>query len=182
MKLEKVLGRSIPGFDLHDALMKSKKYLLGFGGHNMACGLSLKMDNFEKLKNNVLEIAKEKEISNFVSIINIEEILELKDVNQKLVESISFLEPFGEGNPRPIFAFKNLKINAIRSLTDGKHLKLSLKDQENNYIDAIGFNLGHFANDYKIGDKIDVAGNIEINSFNGIDSIQINLKDLMKSI
>ena len=81
-----------------------------------------------------------------------------------------------------IFAFKGLKIQSIRSLTDGKHLKLSLKSKNNTYVNAIGFNLGHFASEFTIGDKVDVAGNLEINSFNGVDSIQINLKDVMKSI
>jgi len=58
---------------------------------------------------------------------------------------------------------------------------MTLKDG-NTIVDAIGFNLGHLADEYRIGDKIDVVGSLEINSFNGIDSLQINLKDVMKSI
>ena len=81
----------------------------------------------------------------------------------------------------PIFAFKNLKIDSIRSLSDGKHLKLTLKEG-NTVINAIGFNMGHFINEYRIGDKVDVAGVLEINHFNGVESVQINLKDIMKSI
>ena len=77
--------------------------------------------------------------------------------------------------------FKNLKIDSIRALSEGKHLKLTLKD--NNYIiNAIGFNIGYLANEYRIGDKIDVAGVLEINTFNGVDNLQINIKDIMKSI
>ena len=81
----------------------------------------------------------------------------------------------------PLFAIKNLKIDSIRALSEGKHLKLTLKDNKN-IINAIGFNLGYMSNEYKIGDKIDVVGNLEINTFNGVDNIQINLKDVMKSI
>ena len=51
-----------------------------------------------------------------------------------------------------------------------------------NLVNAIGFNLGYFASEFKIGDKVNVAGNLEINSFNGIESMQINIKDVMKSI
>ena len=98
-----------------------------------------------------------------------------------MVESLKELEPFGEGNKMPIFAFKNLKIDSIRALSEGKHLKLTLKDN-NTIINAIGFNLGNLAEEYRIGDKIDVAGVLEINSFNGVDAIQINIKDIMKSI
>ena len=98
-----------------------------------------------------------------------------------MVESLKQLEPFGEANKMPIFLFKNLKIDSIRALGEGKHLKLTLK--ENNVIvNAIGFNLGELANDYRIGDKIDVVGTLEINSFNGLENIQINIKDIMKSI
>ena len=97
-----------------------------------------------------------------------------------MVESLKQLEPFGEANKMPIFAFKNLKIDSIRSLSEGKHLKMTLKD-ENNIINAIGFNLGYLADEYRIGDKIDVVGALEINTFNGVDSLQINIKDIMKS-
>lgn len=105
----------------------------------------------------------------------------LDEVNKQVVESLNLLEPFGEANKMPIFAFKNLKIQSIRALSEGKHIKLTLTDNKN-VIDAIGFNMGELANEYLIGDKIDVAGSIEINNFNGAENIQINLKDIMKSI
>ena len=79
-------------------------------------------------------------------------------------------------------SFKNLKIDSIRSLSDGKHLKLIVKSNNNSYISAVGFNLGYLVNDFKIGDRVDIAGNLGINSYNGVDSIQINLKDVMKSV
>lgn len=175
-------GRSIEGFDLHDALMKCKDFLAGFGGHSMAVGVSVKKDDFEKFKKEFLKIAKEADISNFVPVLDIDTVLNIDDINKQMVESLSLLEPFGVANSQPIFAFKGLKIQSIRSLTDGKHLKLGLKSSKNTYVNAIGFNLGYLASDFTIGDKIDVAGNLEINSFNGVDSIQINLKDVMKSI
>ena len=76
--------------------------------------------------------------------------------------------------------YKNLKIDSIRALSEGKHLKLTLKD-DNMVIDAIGFNMGEYTNDYLIGDKVDIVGTLEINSFNGIDKVQINLKDIRRS-
>ena len=175
-------GRSIPGFDLHDALMKCKDNLSGFGGHSMAVGVSVDKNNFEKFIQDFLKIAKEADISSLVPVLNIDAILNIDEITKNMIESMSELEPFGEANPMPVFAFKGLKIASIRSLTDGKHLKLGLKSNNNTYVNAIGFNLGHFASEFKIGDKIDVAGNLEINSFNGVENIQINLKDIMKSI
>ena len=175
-------GRSIPGFDLHEALMKCGETLSGFGGHSMAVGISVAKEKFEEFKNQLLSIAKEANISDFTPILNIDEVLDIDEIDKEMVQSLSLLEPFGEANKMPIFAFKNLKIDSIRSLTDGKHLKLGLKSNNNNYVNAIGFNLGHLADDYKIGDRIDLAGNLEINSFNGVDNIQINIKDLMKTV
>ena len=175
-------GRSIQGFDLHDALMECQDYLVGFGGHSMAVGVSVAKADFKNFKQALLTLAKEADISEFVPVLNIDAVLNIDEINKQMVESLSLLEPFGEANTQPIFAFKGLKIESIRSLSDGKHLKLSLKSNNNTYVNAIGFNLGHFSSEFTIGDKIDVAGNLEINSFNGTDSIQINLKDMMKSI
>ena len=115
-------------------------------------------------------------------VIQIESVVNIDEITKNIVQSLSILEPFGEGNKMPIFAFKNLKIDSIRSLSEGKHLKLSLKSLKNTYIDAIGFNLGNFTEEYKIGDKVDVAGNLEINTFNGAESIQINIKDLKRAL
>ena len=75
---------------------------------------------------------------------------------------------------------KNLKIDYIRARSEGGHLKLTLRD-ENFVINAIGFDIGFLAEEYRIGDKIDIVGTLEINSFNGFSSIQINVKDIRKS-
>lgn len=174
-------GRSVPGFDLHDALMKCQNTLERFGGHSMAVGLTLKTENIEKFKTEFEKIAENAHVDEIVPVIKIDAKVNLNEINKDMVESLKTLEPFGEANKMPIFLFKNLKIDSIRALSEGKHLKLTLKDN-NVIVSAIGFNMGNLANDYRIDDKIDVVGTLEINSFNGVDSIQINLKDLMKSI
>ena len=174
-------GRSIPGFDLHEALNKCSNSLEKFGGHAMAIGVTVKKDNLDQFENDIEKIAEESNIKDIVPIINIDAEIDLNNINKDIVESLSALEPFGEGNKMPLFAYRNLKINSIRALSEGKHLKLTLKDN-NNIINAIGFNMGYLVNDYLIGDKVDVVGVLEINTFNGVDNLQINLKDIMKSI
>ena len=174
-------GRSIPGFDLHEALTKCGQTIEKFGGHSMAIGITLKKDNFEEFKNKFEQIAIDEHIERIVPIIKIDAKINLDDINKEMVESLKQLEPFGEANKMPIFLFKNLKIDSIRALSEGKHLKLTLKDN-NNIINAIGFNIGRLADEYRIGDKIDVVGTLEINTFNGVDNLQINIKDIMKSI
>lgn len=174
-------GRSIPGFDLHEALVKHSEYLEKYGGHEMAVGLSLKRKNFDKFKEAFENYVTEKDISDIVPIIDIDKQIELKDVDYQVVKQLDLLEPFGEANRRPVFVYKNLKIDSIRALSDGKHLKLTLKDG-NAIVNAIGFNLGHLSKEYMIGDKIDVAGTLELNSFNSREMVQINVKDIMKSV
>ena len=174
-------GRSIPGFDLYEALTECKETIEKFGGHAMAVGINVKKDKLEEFKEKLEQISKEKNIEEIVPILKIDAQISLDEINKEMVNSLKELEPFGEENKNPLFVFKNLKIDSIRALSEGKHLKLTLKDSKN-IVNAIGFNLGELVNEYKIGDKIDVVGNLEINSFNGVDNIQINIKDIMKSI
>ena len=174
-------GRSITGFDLHDALMKCADIIDKFGGHSMAIGITIKKENVQKFYDKIEKIASDMKVDEIIPIIQIDSKISLNNIDKEMVASLKQLEPFGEGNKTPIFAIKNLKIDSIRALSEGKHLKLTLREN-NTMINAIGFNMGNLVQEYKIGDKIDVAGVLEINTFNGVDSIQINLKDIMKSI
>lgn len=179
-ELGKGSGRSIPGFDLHDALTKCSKYIEKFGGHSMAIGITLKKENFESFKNEFEKYAQNSNISDIIPIINIDGELSLKNIKIEYVKSLKMLEPFGEGNKTPLFLFKNLKINSIRALTEGKHLKITLKD-ESYIIDAIGFNMGSLSEQYLLDDKVDVVGTLDINTFNGNENMQITIKDIRKS-
>ena len=175
-------GRSIPGFDLHNALCKSSQYLQKYGGHEMAVGLSLHRKDFENFKKVFEDYACSCNLNQIVPIINIDKEVTDKELTVQNIKDLKILEPFGEANKTPLFLFKNLRIDSIRSLTEGKHMKLTLKTENGNIITAMGFNMGNRAEEFLIGDKVDIVGVLEINSFNGIDSIQFNLKDIMKSL
>ena len=175
-------GRSIKGFDLHEAVEKCSKNLTAFGGHSMAVGLSLKTKDFEKFKNDFEKYASEHITDEMLQkTIDIDEIITKKDINIETIKDLKKLEPFGEGNKKLLILYKNLKINSIRTLSEGKHLKLLVED-DGIGINAMGFNMGNLASQYKIGDKVDIVGNIEVNSYNGKDSIQLVIVDLRKSI
>lgn len=173
-------GRSIPGFDLHEALVNLSDNLEKYGGHEMAVGLSLKKKNFNRFKESFEKYVDEKDIKQIVPVIDIDRQVDIKAIDCSTVRELDLLEPFGEANRRPIFVYKNLKIDSIRALSDGKHLKMTVKDG-NTIVNAIGFNMGQYTKEFMIGDKIDIAGTLEINSFNGKDSVQVNIKDIMKS-
>ncbi len=175
-------GRSIPGFDLHKALCETSNYLTKYGGHAMAVGLSLEKEKFEQFKEVFLEYVDRQNISDIITIINIDKQVTYRDLSLDAVKDLEKLEPFGEANKAPLIAYKNLKIDSIRVLTEGKHMKLTLKTENNSIINAIGFNLGYRAEEFLIGDKVDIVGMLEINSFNRFETVQFNLKDIMKSI
>lgn len=174
-------GRSIPGFDLHEALTKCLDSVEKFGGHSMAVGLTVKKEKFEEFKKEFEQIATKSNVSEIIPVINIDAKIDFSAINKDMVESLKQLEPFGEGNKMPVFVFKNLKIDSIRALSEGKHLKLTLKEG-NTVVNAIGFNIGNLADEYIIGDKIDVVGVLEVNNFNGVESLQINIKDIMRTV
>ncbi len=174
-------GRSIAGFDLYEALAKCLDSIYKYGGHSMAIGISVKKEKLEEFKEKFKEIVKEAEITNIVPIINIDSKVNLSEINKEVVQNLKLLEPFGEANKMPVFAFKGLRIDSIRALSEGKHLKLTLKE-DNNLINAIGFNKGHLADEFRLGDRVDIAGVLELNTFGGVENIQINIKDIMKSI
>ncbi|MBP3502068.1 MAG: single-stranded-DNA-specific exonuclease RecJ [Clostridia bacterium] len=173
-------GRSIQGFDLHEALSKCPDHIERFGGHSMAIGITVKKSEFDKFKENVESYTEETNIKELVPIIKIDKEITSGDISIETINDLKALEPYGEANKMPIFIYKNLKIDSIRALSEGKHIKLTLRDK-NIIIDAIGFNMGRLVNEYLLGDKIDIVGSLELNKFNGRESVQINLKDIRKS-
>ena len=111
-------GRSVPGFDLHDALAQSAEYLEKYGGHEMAVGLSLNKDKIKDFKIHFEQIAKDKNVKSIVPVIKIDCEIGKKELNKQTVEQIKLLEPFGEKNKPPLISYKNLKIVSIRTLSE----------------------------------------------------------------
>ena len=175
-------GRSIPGFDLHEALSNCSTKIKSFGGHSMAIGLCVETKYFEDFKNEFENYAKEHIDTNSTFEISVDKEIVGKELKVKEIAELEKLEPFGDSNEEPVFILKGLKITSIRALSDGKHIKLTLKDDNNIDIDGIGFGLGELSSSYLIGDRVDVIGNLQINSFNEIESIQLNLKDIRMAL
>jgi single-stranded-DNA-specific exonuclease len=173
-------GRSVPGFDLHDALHSLGKYLDKYGGHEMAVGVTVSQKNFDIFAEELEKKAREAKTEQIVPIISIDKEITAKELTIETAEKLIELEPYGTSNKVPMFLIRNLKIDSIRTLVDGKHLKLTLQDGSN-IIYAIGFNLGKYADEFLLGDKVDIIGMIEINEFNNIKNIQINMKDMRRS-
>lgn len=174
-------GRCPQGFSLYDALTDCKEKVIQFGGHELAAGLSLTEEMIPDFIE-AFEIASaERKEGISDQIIEIDAQIERKDLNAQIIKDIRKIKPYGQSNPLPVFLYKGLKVSAIRTIKEDKHLKLVLKD-EKSLIDAIGFSMGDRRDEIRIGDKIDVVGSIELNTFNTPKTIQIVLQDFKKSI
>ncbi len=179
-KLAKGSGRTPHGISLYDALEKCKDVLVQFGGHELAAGVTLEKEKIAEFRDRfetaILE-AREEDLESVIDIdleINKQDILNgITVINEKLL-------PFGQKNHEPVYLYRNLKINALSTLKDDKHIKFNLKD-DNFYIDAIGFSLGNRRDELKLGDRIDVVGTVSINDFSKEKAVQIILKDFKKS-
>lgn len=173
-------GRSVSKFDLYEALCYCSDLLTKFGGHSLAAGMSLDTDNIDAFRIKINEYADHMlNGENFVQRINIDYTLKSSFLNVDAIKSIDVLEPYGVGNPRPTFALPDAEVVKMRLLSEGKHIKLSLKC-DNVVIDAIGFSMGDFSAVVSEGCVIDVAGNLDINSFRGVDSPQLIIKDIKR--
>lgn len=171
-------GRSVSGMNLVDALSASADLLEKFGGHELAAGLSIKRKNLELFKERIEAYAKacfngqEPE-----HILDVDCELEIGELTVDFANELSALEPYGVANPSPVFVTRNMQITDITPVGMNRHLKLSLS-KDKRYFNAMLFSTSPQEFKYSIGDEVDIAYTLEVNSFNGLSSLQISLKDV----
>ncbi|MGL4913378.1 MAG: single-stranded-DNA-specific exonuclease RecJ [Romboutsia sp.] len=174
-------ARSIKGFSIFDALVKSNHLLNKFGGHDQAAGLALDADKVEQLSKEVNQFAQY-ELSEEDLIENVKVEFELGEdaINLDLVEELHKLEPFGLNNPNPRFIVRNALLKNIMIIGKNKqHLKFTI-EKDKSY-DCIGFNMAYLKSGYNPGDKVDVLFQLDENNFMGNRSVQFLLKDMRLS-
>jgi len=170
-------GRSIPGFHLYDALHACSGHLIRFGGHTCAAGLTIDEKTLESFVARFDEVAAGLlSPEDLLPEIRIDEELEPADVSLELAERITSLEPFGIGNPRPVFALRGVRVKQ-KSIIKGRHVRMRI-DTHGSMYDAIGF---HMAERIPEGDLLDIAFSLDINCWNGKKSLQLRLKDVRKA-
>lgn len=171
-------GRSIKAFNLFNALENSKDFLIKFGGHELAAGLSVSEENINAFRRSINEYAKSVlKPEDFMPSINIDAELPARYVTTSTVERLMILEPYGMGNSCPIFYAKNLTVLAVKFLKNGKHIKLILSDGTCS-VDAIGFNMGENCSSVVQGSTVDAVFSLDINEFRGEKQAQMILKDM----
>lgn len=177
-------GRSIPGVDLHALLIKYSELFVRFGGHAGACGLSMRYEDVEYLRKRLNEdvramLAEKPDLLEYVLVPDA--VIDGDDVTLELARDIQRMEPFGEGNPRPVFRIKELTVRSIRSMgSEGQYRKLSCMSAGGRSFDAVCFDCeeGSRINDINAGDTIEITGEISENIWNGRSSVQVVVREV----
>lgn len=177
--LAKGSARSIMGFDLFQNLSTCRDILPHFGGHPMAAGMTLKIEDVGELRSRLNQLAsKILTEEDFIPVTKLDSEIELKNVDLKALEEMQMLAPFGMYNPKPKVLIKAASISQMKKIgADQTHLKLVLEDQGSS-LDGIGFGLGSLLDEVSPYASLAVIGELAINEWNNIRKPQIFLQDL----
>ena len=171
-------GRSIETYHMFDALVEVKELLLKFGGHPMAAGLSLPKENVDKFRKCLNEQARLTD-EDFIRKVWIDVPMPLEYINEPLIEELELLEPFGQGNEKPLFAQKGLNIRSVRVLGKNRNaVKFSLATDQGTPMDAMMFADGDSFLE-ELGDSrvLDVIYYPAVNEYNGNKNLQIVIRN-----
>lgn len=171
-------ARSIKCFNLFKALTTCEDLLDRFGGHEMAAGISIQSSNIGELRKRINEYADSVLTdADMLPCLRVDAFVGRGDITLESVREIAQMAPFGESNHNPHFGYIALRIADKKTLSGGKHLKLKLSDASFN-AEAIGFGLGALAEQYNVGDAVDVVFTPDINVWNGTERLQFNIRDI----
>ena len=174
-ELAKGSGRSIEGFALCDAVAACSDLLTHYGGHPMAVGLSLASENIELFRKRINSYAGTVQMP--YDSLEIACKLNPALVSVDLVSELAALQPYGAGNPMPVFGFYNMTLANIIPISNNKHIRLVLT-RKSSAIRAMVFSTSVEEFPYKRGDTLDVAATLDINEFNGSQNVAIIVKEV----
>jgi len=174
-------GRSIHNFDIFECLNHFQDYLISFGGHKYAAGLTILPEYIDLLEEKLNEYARDRlsvqEIQPQISVIDE---INFQDIDEELIKWLKMFAPFGPGNMNPIFTSRNIMVVGYPYTVGMNHLKIKGLQNEKT-LDLIGFNMGDLVAFLKKGSKIDIAYSLEENNWQNISKIQGKLKDIRPS-
>ena len=171
-------ARSIEGFHLFDALSQCASLLENYGGHKYAAGLTVKEENIFDLREKMNQIACETLCADdLIPSLSIDCEIPFSSVNMDLVNLVNKLEPYGEGNPEPIFCSRAVTVQSPPVVLARGTLKFWVTDGINVF-SAVGFGMESYRSVVEKGKKIDIAYKISIDDWNKKPTVQLELKDI----
>lgn len=170
-------GRSIEGFSLFEAICVCGDLLIKFGGHPMAAGITLKPENIEAFRKRINQYAAEHFPQMPTQTVTLDCKLNPAALSVSMAQSLTQLEPFGNGNPQPVFGLFNMELSNVTPVGGGGHLRLTL-EKNGAVITAMRFNTKPEELPYHIGDKIDLAVQLGAREFRGQPSLTVIVRDM----
>lgn len=170
-------GRSVEGFSLFEAICACGDLLIKFGGHPMAAGITLKPENIEAFRKRINQYAAEHFPQMPTQTVTLDCKLNPAALSVSMAQSLTQLEPFGNGNPQPVFGLFNMELSNVTPVGGGGHLRLTL-EKNGAVITAMRFNTKPEELPYHIGDKIDLAVQLEAREFRGQPSLTVIVRDM----
>jgi len=172
-------GRGPEGFDLLGALENCKGLLEEYGGHEKAVGITIREEHLEEFRRRLTDHAlREYPTLEFQPRLDIDLDLPLADLSMEQVESLDRMAPFGLENPAPIFTTRNVLLDDIKSVGDGRHLKFRARGEQV-IVDCIWFGMGELASVLSPGSTASIAGNADIHEWGGMRDIQLKVIDML---
>lgn len=176
-------ARSVPGFDIYQALKTCEDKLLQFGGHKYAAGLSLEVARLGEFKEAFSTVAKDRLTTDLLTPeIRLDAEIMLSELTPKFIRILNQFAPFGPGNVRPVFAVRNVEVYGTPTIVGSKHLRFKVK-QSNRVFDAIAFNLSRLIERLQSKSRrVDLAFSIDEGEFAGEMIPQLKVRDIKSSI
>jgi single-stranded-DNA-specific exonuclease len=174
-------ARSVPGFNLYEAIHACREHLLGYGGHYAAAGMTLELSQVDAFRDKFEEIvARSIDPNLLIPEIVIDAEIRLNDIRWPFYNIISQMEPFGPDNPRPVFIARKVVDTGYSRIVKEQHVRFSLK-QDNVAITGIGFNMADKFPLLQMKQLVDVVFKIDENEWNGEKSLQLRVIDFRPS-
>ena len=179
-KYARASARSVAGFNIIEFIREAGEFLTDAGGHPMAAGFTVETKKILKLQKMLEDLAEKKlKGNNLERVLTVDCLLPLKLINEKIFQEVSTLEPFGMGNPKPVFLAQKVMIEGLRMVgQEQKHMKLVLSEEKIRF-DAIFFRAGDAS--FRIGDTVDIVYTIEENKWNGNIKLELRIKAIRTS-
>jgi single-stranded-DNA-specific exonuclease len=174
-------ARSVPGYDLYQAIESCSDLLESFGGHMFAAGLTLKQENLKEFRERFEKFVGETiRDEHLVPSINIDEEIPLEAVTPEFFRNLERFQPFGPENMAPVFVSRKVKTLVCQPVgNNGTHLKLSFARHNAEPIGAIAFGQSDMTELFREnGGVVDIAYSVEMNDFRGHKAVQLNIKDI----
>jgi single-stranded-DNA-specific exonuclease len=172
-------ARSVPGFDVYEAIEECADLLEQYGGHTFAAGLTLPLQNVEAFRLRFNEIVSSRILPDqMVPMINIDMLLDLEIISPKFFNIIRQMGPFGPGNMTPVFESRNVTLAGRPTIMKEKHIKFDVKQGNSQTYTAVGFGLAQFYPDLSAGRSFSICYSLEENNFRDKKTLQLSLKDI----